>query len=297
MQPRKSRPVDSLGAWPARVAWLPLPLLAGPALASALDQVEPAVRTTASVGMWVAWGVAVIAVLVPRAVSLTVLRLVAPGAVVATAAATAAGDTSIADIVAVGSATVATVVAFSPLTGDAFVDGSSYGPERRMPLRVPTLLLLGPIEAMWAIVAAGVSVGPLLVADRRWVLGGILVAVGVPAAAAAAAALHGLARRWVVFVPAGLVLHDPLTLADPVLLLRRTISRLGPAPTDTVATDLTQRALGLALEAELAEPIMIALARPRREIDEVERTERLLFSPTRPGAVLREASSRRFAVG
>ena len=289
--------MDSVGAWPARVTWLPLPLLAGPALAAALEDIAPAVRATASVGLWAGWAVTVVVVLLPRTVSLTVLRVVAPAAVVATAAATAAGDTSVADVVAVSSATAAMVVAFSPFTGDAFVDGSSYGPERRMPLRVPTPLLFGPIELGWAVVVAGVTAGPLLLADRRWLVGGIVLAVGAPLAAAASRSLHGLARRWVVFVPAGLVLHDPLTLADPVLLPRRTISRLGPAPADTTATDLTQRALGLALEAELFETITIALTRPRSRTSELLRTDRLLFSPTRPGAVLAEAGRRRFAVG
>ena len=80
----------------------------------------------------------------------------------------------------------------------------------------------------------------------------LLAVVGVPAAAIASRALHGLARRWVVFVPAGLVLHDLHAMVDPVLFPRSSIRRLGPAPTDPGdAVDLTQRALGLALELEL----------------------------------------------
>ena len=104
-------------------------------------------------------------------------------------------------------------------------------------------------------------------------------------------ALHGLARRWVVFVPAGLVLHDPHALVEPVLFPRRSIRRLGPAPADAGAgrRDLTQGALGLALELELAEPVAISPRRADRTV-QVESVGRLLFTPTRPGALLGEAA-------
>ena len=47
--------------------------------------------------------------------------------------------------------------------GSDFVNGSSYGDERRVALRPPTALLVGPIEAVWA----GTAV-PLPVAVVRW---------------------------------------------------------------------------------------------------------------------------------
>ncbi|MGK2948352.1 MAG: hypothetical protein ACSLFP_07245, partial [Acidimicrobiales bacterium] len=63
-----------------------------------------------------------------------------------------------------------------------------------------------------------------------------------------------------------------------------------------VALDLTARALGLALEVELAEPTEVA---PRRRDGQVQVTavDRLLFTPTRPGELLAEAARRRIAVG
>ncbi len=125
-----------------------------------------------------------------------------------------------------------------------------------------------------------------------------MLVVGLPIAAVAVRALHGLARRWVVLVPAGLVLHDHQALVEPVLFPRRSIRRLGPAPTDEVAgaLDLTQRALGLALELDLAEPVTVSPRRPDRTV-QVEAVERVLFTPTRPGALLREAAARRIPVG
>ena len=115
---------------------------------------------------------------------------------------------------------------------------------------------------------------------------GVLVVVGVPLAAVAIRALHGLSRRWVVFVPAGVVLHDLQALVDPVLFPRTSIRRLGPAPADgDGAVDLTQGSLGLALELELVEPTEIAppAARPHRA-GRVRRADPLHADPPRRAA-------------
>ncbi len=86
----------------------------------------------------------------------------------------------------------------------------------------------------------------LLLAGGRWVVGGIVAVVGCFAAAVAGRALHGLARRWLVVVPAGLVIHDPL-LAWPTRCcssVRRSLA-LGPAPAEADdALDLTSGASG-----------------------------------------------------
>jgi hypothetical protein len=175
--------------------------------------------------------------------------------------------------------------------------GTAYGDERRLPLRPPGLLLLGPIELALLVVIVGLATAPLLLADRRWVAGAVAALLGLPLAVVAARALHGLSRRWVVFVPAGLVLHDPLTLVDPVLFRQHVVARLAPARAGTDALDLTQRALGLALELELVEAVPMVLVRPGRREDEPGRATRLVFTPTRPGRVLDEAARRRLPVG
>lgn len=285
------------GPWPARATWALLPLAVGPALGEALDGSTRAVALTGAVLAWGTWATVLVAVLIPRTLSLTVLRIAAPAGLAAANWAALAGDRGTSDVVAVAWAALTVVAVFAPTTGDAFVNGSSYGDERRMPLRVPGSLLLGPLPLAWVAVVAAPIGAPLLVAARQGVVGGLLAVVGFPAASIAARALHGLARRWVVFVPAGLVLHDLHALVDPVLFARTSIRRLGPAPADTGdAVDLTQRALGLALELELVEATEIALRRPDRTM-RVELVQRLLFAPTRPGALLTEAARRRIAVG
>jgi hypothetical protein len=288
--------VGSLGAWPARVTWLALPVLMGPALGDALDDASRPVQVVASTGLWLGWAAVLVATLVPTTVSLTGLRVAAPAAVVAALAAVVSEGGSAATVVGLAGALVAALAVFWPGTGEAFVAGSSYGDERRMPLRVPGPLLAGPLVLVWVAAAAGVAAGPLLLAAGQWIAGVAVLAVGFPVAAAAIRSLHTLARRWLVFVPNGVVVHDPLALAEPVLLRRADVRSFGPAPADTAALDLTRGALGLALEVTLAPPVSVVLAgRGRRGVSEATTAAALLVAPTRPGAALAEARRRRLA--
>lgn len=138
--------------------------------------------------------------------------------------------------------------------------------------------------------------GPLLLAARWWLLGAALTAVGWPITAWAARSLHLLARRWVVFVPAGVTLVDPITLVDSVLFARTDVVSLGPALSDSVARDLTGGAPGLALELQCrrAGPVTVRTARNAGEIVDVDA---VLFTPSRPAAVLDEARRRQLPVG
>jgi hypothetical protein len=290
-------PLPLSGSWPARITWLPLPLLVGPALGDALDASSRAVQITASALAWGTWAAVLAGVLIPRTVTLTLLRIVAPLALAVALWAGVAGERTGADLLAVGWAAVTLVAAFAPGTGDAFVNGSSYGDERRMPLRVPGSLLLGPLPLTWAAAVAAPVGAPLLLAAEEWVAGIALAALGVPPAVVSVRALHGLSKRWVVFVPAGLVLHDLHALVDPVLFPRARLLRLGPAPAEVEgARDLTQGALGLALELELSQDLELAPRRPDGSL-ELEPVDRVLFTPTRPGALLQEAARRRLPVG
>jgi hypothetical protein len=288
------------GPWPARLTWALAPLLVGPALGGGLDTVSRPVALTATVLAWAIWTGVLVATLLPRTASLTALRIAAPLELAAAGWAAVASHADALDALALGWAALTVVAAFSALTGEVFVDGSSYGDERRFPLRVPGPLLLGPLPLAWVAAVAGPVGGPLLLAAEAWVAGALVVVAGVPLALGAIRALHGLARRWVVFVPAGMVLHDPASLADPVLFRRADVAGLGPAPADAVdgALDLTQRALGLALQLEAQQPAEVAPRSPRRGAEvEVASVSRLLFTPTRPGAVMSEAARRRIAVG
>jgi hypothetical protein len=280
--------------WLLRALWVALPFTVGPMLAAALDGASPSVRTVASIGLWLGWAVGVGAVVVPHPIGLTALRMLAPAPVAFALAAALSGEPS---ALAVGWALVTAAWAFTPAIGAAWVNGPSYPNERRHLLRVPGPLLFGPLAAAWALVTAGVAAGPLLLAAEQWVAGGIALAVGAPVAWVLCRSVHNLSRRWAVFVPAGMVLHDPLTLVDPVLFERRMVARLRPASADSTALDLTQRAPGLALEVELRAEAPFLLLTPGKREGRSVTTDRFLFTPTRPGALLDEARRGRLPVG
>jgi len=287
--------LDRLGLWPLRALWLALPVIAGATLGAALADTSPAFRTAVAVGSWALWAVTLVVLLVPLPATLTAARVLVPAALAADAWALLTIEPEVLDAVGLALATMATLVVFTAPIGDAFVDGASYGTERRFVLRAPAAVVLGPVELAWAIAVVGGVTGPLLLATERWGAGALAIVVGWPAAAVAVRALHGLHRRWLVFVPAGLVVHDLLVLQDPVLLTRGAIARIGPTvpPGRERALAEPPPSFGLALAAELTEPLVVT-ARGRR-VAELHEVERVVFVPARPGAVLREASARRIA--
>ena len=288
--------------WAFRALWVVLPVAAGPALAAGLDDRSSAVQLTAAAALWLGWAAVLVASLVPSTVSLTVARVVAPAAGVATAWAVVVaadadlGEVAGTDVIGLVVTAAAAVVAMAPSVGGAFVDGSSYGPERRFALRVPAPVLLGPLELTWMVLMAGVATGPLLLAAEQWLTGAAALVVGLPLAFWAVRSFHTLSRRWLVLVPGGMVIHDPLTVTESVLMPRTMVAHLGPAPADTDAYDLTQRAAGLALQVDLTEPLPVSLYRPRARKLETATVERLLFTPSRPAHVLDAAEEHRLPV-
>jgi hypothetical protein len=279
------RPLHLL-PWAVRAAWAALPFTVGPSLAAELDARSDAVRTTASVGLWAVWAVVVVATLVPHPVSLTALRFAVPGVVVGVAWGHPSAVAWAAAIVLVG-------IAFLPETAAWFVNGPAYPNERRFLLRPPGPVLVVGLLPAWALASGLPVAGVMLVVAGRPVLGAVVLVVGVPVAAVLVRALHGLSRRWVVFVPAGLVLHDGLAVVDPVLFPKKIVESVDLAPAGTDSLDLTKGALGPAVELVLKEKVPMVLTVPRRPAGEPGASARLLFSPTRPGAVLAEAARRR----
>src|SRR5437763_11871735 len=117
-----------------------LPFVAGPGLARGLHDLSEPVRATASTGLWVAWGVGLLAALVPHPVALTTVRVLAPAGVAA--ALIVRGDGT-AWIIGVAATLVVTALAFSPAVSLRAVNALAYPNERRFPLRPPGPVLLG----------------------------------------------------------------------------------------------------------------------------------------------------------
>ena len=250
----------------------------------------------ASVLLWLLWGGVLLASFAPRPLGLTGLRVAAPLAVLlAVVAAPGAGPLKAA--LAVAGTALACGLAFTPAVGYRFVNGAAYGEERRFPLRVPPALALGPLPLAVVLIGAGTVAGPLLLADRRWVVGAIALAAGVPVVRVAGRSVYSLSQRWAVLVPAGIVLKDPLTLVDPVLFPRERIASLRPLPFPTApAEDVVDLRLGAvpgSLVLELTEEAQLFRSRGRLRGGESVKALRIAFCPRQTARLLAEAVARK----
>lgn len=282
--------------------WLAVGVTGASAIGSALDGHSTGVVWTVGVEAAAGWALVWMAMLVPRITTLTATRIGVPLAPFSAVVSLAAGDVTVGSVAFVVAAIAALAVLANPVTIDAFIDGSSYGPERRFGLRTPPLTALVAVPPTWIAAVAVIAAPPLAVVGNLF--GALaVVAVWIVAVRWAVRSLHLPARRWVVFVPAGMVLSDPHVLTDRVLFPRRNIEAIGPAYASTDAVDLTSSALGLALQLDLTEPFDLPLVDHAPSDDgngtgeRIVTTDRLVFAVLRPGALLEAATERRFSVG
>ncbi len=288
--------------WLMRLLWLVMPWSAGAAAADALGACSEASARILSAELWAAWALVMTATLVRRPWALTVVRIAAPASVAVAVGAVVAAAAWDADLAApraaaaIAGAAIATAVALLPETGNSMVDGLSYGNERRMLLRTPFLLAIAPIPLVWAAVVAGIVAPAVLWAIEQWIWAIVATATGLTAAVLGFRSLQQLARRWVVFVPNGFVLHDRMATREPFLLRRADVASLGPAPADidlaaADLVDISGNALGPVLLVVLSGQVEVV---PRTTgTAQVLSVSQVLFSPTRPGEMLAEAARRR----
>ena len=149
---------------------------------------------------------------------------------------------------------------------------------------------------LWLLLFLGVTTPLISLSDGLWLLAAISVLPAVAATWLGWRALHQLSRRWLVFVPAGFVIHDPLLLGESILLRRTTVTSLGPANKSDLERgfDLSADAAGLSLKVVLTEPVDFARRKKRDLI--VTEADVIVFNPTLPGAVLREARTRAITI-
>ena len=267
--------------WIVRLAWLVLPFLAWAGVGAALDGASSGASIVVAAIAWAVWAVVLVATAMVRPVALVILRLLVPLAPAATATALllAAGEGSLAAgdgdtitaLLGFAAGVVAAVAVMLPSTGDYFLNGDSYGDEQRFGLRCPGALVvtLGPL---WLLGVALPAAGIAWLAGAQWAMGAAALIVGGLAGVWLWAVAGRLAQRFVVFVPAGLTVVDPLSLAEPVLFARNRTLSIGPAfvdpdPSDADVegerVDLSGAALGLAIELRTDGPTeVVTLSRP-----------------------------------
>lgn len=284
--------IARLVPWVARVAWVLVAVIGGRALDSAVEDRSPAVRWTTSVGGWAVFAIVAAALLIPAVISLTLSRVGAPLALVAAVGAALAGSPGVDVALLAVPAIVAVAAIFSAEFGRWMVQASAYGDEDRLLLRSPVPVGAAAIVT-WLVWAPALVGGPLAIAARNWVLGVPVTALAIVGVVVVGPRWHQMSRRWLVLVPAGLVVHDPVVLADTLMVRANQILGLGLARADTQAADLTGPASGYAVQVDTSETVSTVFAfTPKEPNGTAIHMTGFLVAPSRPGEALRRASER-----
>ncbi len=213
----RTTPSGSLFVWATRAVWLVVAVVGGAAIGDALAGRSRAVQATGTVGAWVGWGAAAVALAMTGVVTLTVVRVLVPGALVVSVATALAGAPATSVIALAAPAIVAVALVCSAEFGRCYMQASAYGDELRFGLRPPLGYLSASIVT-WLLAATAATIAPLAWAARAWVVATVATAVLAASAWLLPRRWHQLARRWFVLVPAGAVVHDPVVLADTLML-------------------------------------------------------------------------------
>jgi len=188
-----------------------------------LERLGSGHRILATVVLWSLWAIVLLSVLVPASSSLTALRLAAPAHLATLILVSIAAGADLGSIVALALSAIVTFLSGSGETGAFFVQASAYGDEKRFPLRCPRSFLVVMILA-WLIWFTTAAVGAILLiggAIAGTIVGGILVAVAAFGCAVFPRRFHRYSKRWLVEVPAGLVVHDHVLLTETSMFPRR----------------------------------------------------------------------------
>ncbi len=96
-----------------------------------------------------------------------------------------------------------------------------------------------------------------------------------------------------MLVPAGVVVHDPVVLAETLTLRTAQVRSIHLAPADTGAADLTGPASGFVIEVTTTESVTALLAfTPSEPNGKAIHLRAFLVAPSRPGEALRAARDR-----
>ena len=133
-----------------------------------------------------------------------------------------------------------------------------------------------------------------LLATRSWVMGVPVAVVGALLTVLLLPRFNALARRWLVFVPAGVVVHDQVVLGETLMVPRAELDAIDLALTGTEAADFTGPAAGHAVEIRLRSMGNALLAPTKAAPRGVAlHMQSFIVAPTRPGLVLRASNELR----
>jgi hypothetical protein len=204
----------------------------------------------------IAWGwlfflAVAIGILVPSPISLTATKCITPLMMLcAFLAASPAG---------IFGALAAFIITWSALFADVMVQGSAYGEETRFALRTP-VPYWAPTVVAWSLLSGSLLGGSLLIAAEAYFVGAPLLIVGVVLTRTVPRRLHRLSRRWLVIVPAGVVVHDHLVLAETMMSMRSKILSISKVAASGETADFTGGVVGPRIAVHLKEADKVALS-------------------------------------
>ncbi len=282
--------------WATRVLWLATIVLVPLAIDSAARGRSAWAENVSVTVWWVVAGTVVVALVVCGPIGLTAIRMLVPASVPIAVATLVLGASVLRGIAALAAAMVATLSALMAETGEATVQISAYGDERRLPLRVPAAMLI-PIAVSWLLWFATSLAGVILLAAEMLITGIALLTIAGALTWLVGQRLHRFSCRWLVSVPAGVVVHDPVVLAETLMVLRPNVEHAHLALATTEAADLTGPAAGHALEVTFREMVQVVLAAtPKNPKGTAIHAQSVLIAPSRPGRALRALADRKIAV-
>jgi hypothetical protein len=291
MHSAESRLISALtGLWGPRVLWIAVGVAGAWSIGGAVDGRSGAAGATVAICAWLLWGVGVVALVVPSTLGLTVMRMVSALACGAAILSWAGGAPPASGAVFVGCALICALLVGGAEFGQRCAQASAYGDEQRFMLRPPAPFLLPMAIAGLAWTAAALA-APLLLGSRRWIIGGVVALCALLFTAFLLPRFNSLSRRWLVLVPAGVVMHDQVVFAETLMVPRLDVMGIELALADTEAADFTGPAAGHAIEIamRLTSTVLLAPTKtaPRGTALHVKS---FIVAPTRPGAVLRAYS-------
>ena len=201
---------------------------------------------------WLLWTSVAASLLVPSPTSLTIVRIIVPLSVVVSIAAS--------QPLAIFCSVVALIVCASPVFVDAMVQGGAYGDESRFALRTPLPYVVPAIIA-WLLYTAALIGGSLLLAAQQYIVGAVLVTIGILLSRTIPQRLHRLARRWLVLVPVGIVVHDHLVLHETIMAPSAKILSVARTSDVGEAADLTGGVFGERITIALTEADKVILSK------------------------------------
>ena len=265
--------------------------LAVPLLNNALRQMSSLTGISSTVGIWLLWSVALLCTLVPSSSALTAIRLALPTIFVIVAAVAVAIGISSGVAAALAISLLASLLIFSGDIGDSFVQLAAYGDERRYLLRCPPAMLLVQVLS-WLVWLTLTIVAINLLASDALILGAIVAIVALLLAIVLPRRFHRFSRRWLVSVPAGLVIHDHVVLAETAMFMNNAVIEVGIDLAPSEAADLSGKCSGVGLLIELKDfDTVVLAATPKTPGGSAIHVKSMRVCPTRPGRAITELTS------